>query len=728
MFPQIQTQILFLFIYIKTVLSIRPETIEFSVDNTTISPSTIYKNLKPSIVTSITKPAIGHRELTIIKGVKTEVDKGVGFSFKIPYLNSDTSGDRLQLLMGAQSGELVAFNKILINHTNFTGIVPSHPQYYVPKVEISDPPTISCEYTQNNLKYTINRIQHVNSFTKIKKYYYLTFGLIENKLYFLSSKKENEVNIVSLSSFERGSNNLDNLVVEDFFTIPYTSNKGYLAVVVQESANYNIHIFQIKDSMVAFDMFTLTFIKTINGNTSKIHKIGFYNGKFIIAKENKLQDEENGVIISKEVIDFAINSNYIYCIVKREGLYIINLLHPDTDVKTYIHQRMKQIDLFINPFTGYQYLGIRTDNDNANEGEEFFIEFLLYNQNTVLLNKLFTSKNIDYLQFFTLDSFFSFFFNKEDNKLYIIRRGMLNSAPFQTYYIDLTDKLSQSTETPLFISAIYNQTSEKHIPIFVTDKNYYIINNFETPNHFLNCSFNTDGDVLLRFIQYGDACEASIQSKEDKFTLCEKLIDFNFQIKSRVDGEIVKVLIWVVSVLFALVTFFIIVSLLNTTNCCKTDKNLKVKVGINKDDRGKIYEDEEEEEEDEDSDDDNFNDYEINENAFINKRKVKVFSNRRSQIPSSNRGLMDDMVEGSTSRRDNNDDLIEDNYLHQANEISNKVYSSKEKPDEKPEDEEDKTDFEKSDLEIGENVERTQNIATRNPDKIDTKLYSKTKF
>ena len=89
---------------------------------------------------------------------------------------------------------------------------------------------------------------------------------------------------------------------------------------------------------------------------------------------------------------------------------------------------------------------------------------------------------------------------------------------------------------------------------------------------------------------------------------------------------------------------------------------------------------------------------------------------------------MDDMVEGSTSRRDNNDDLIEDNYLHQANEISNNDYSSKEKPDEKSECEEDKTDFEKSDLEIGDNVERTQNIATRNPDKIDTKLYSKTKF
>lgn len=716
------SQILILFIYIKTVLSLRPDIIEFSVDNTTISPSTIYKNLKPSIVISITKPAIGHRELTIIKGIKTEVDKGVGFSFKIPYLNSDTSGDRLQLLMGAQSGELVAFNKIFINHTNFTGIVPSHPQYYVPKVEISEPPTISCEYTQSSLNYTINRIQHDNSFTKIKKYFFLTFGLIDNKLYFLSSKKENEVNTISLSSFESESNNLEGLVVEDFFTIPYTSNKGYLAVVVQESANYNIHIFQIKDSMVAFDMFTLTFIKKINGNASKIHKIGYYNGKFIIARENKLEDESNRLIISKTVIDFAINGYYIYCIVKGEGLYIINILHPDTDVKMYTHQRMKQIDLFINPFTGYQYLGIRVDNDN--EGEEFFIEFLLYNQNTVLLNKLFTSKNIDYLQFFTLDSFFSFFFNKVDNKLYIIRRGMLNSAPFQTYYIDFTEKFSQSSEIPLFISAIYNQTSEKHIPIFVTDKNYYIINNLEIPSHFLNCSFNTEGDVLLRFIQYGDACEASIQSKEDKFTLCEKLIDFNFLIKSRVDGETVKTLIWVVSVLFALVFIFIIISLLKTTNCCKTDKNLKVKVGINKDDRGKVYEDEEEEDDDdEDSDDDNYDDYEINENAFINKKKVKVFSNRRSQIPSSSRGLMDDMVEGSTSRRDNNDDLIEENYLNQVNEITNKVYSSKEKPEE-----EDKTDLEKSDIEIGKDVERTQSNSIRNPEQIDTKVYSKTKL
>ena len=114
---------------------------------------------------------------------------------------------------------------------------------------------------------------------------------------------------------------------------------------------------------------------------------------------------------------------------------------------------------------------------------------------------------------------------------------------------------------------------------------------------------------------------------------------------------------------------------------------------------------EEEEEEDSDSDDD---DWSISEDVYINRKRIKITTtSRHTNIPSSGRGLMDDPG-SSTSRRSNNDDLIEENDM---NIITNKIDVEKNFNDEK--------NFK---------VQKTQTVVSSTTNELDTKLYSKTKF
>ena len=697
---------LYLFLLlIPSFLFILPDTIQFSVDNSTIDLSDGFKSFNNQISTNNQKVILGHQTMTSVKGSTKKVDKNFPVLFKVPYYNSDTAGDRLQLLMGAQSGDLVPYNKLQINHTTVKGIIPSKPEYYVPNVVIEGTPQISCIYNQSTLNYTINTVKNTLLFDQVEKHNYYSFGRSSSKVYYLEYNDNKEINPVELSTLETGnSKQYPSSGITKFF-VGGTNSQGYIFIILN---NNDILIFSIVSNIMSPSEISITYYDTIS--SSNVIKVHYYNKKVYYLTDTQIFEynietktpSNEGV---SQMKDFVVYSDYIFFI-NDNAITIHKKGTTSSDNTTTIYNNsphaLKKIDLFTNPFTGYEYIGISFE--QGADGEEFFAEFLL-NQGHLQLNKVFTSQKGTYLPFFNLDSFFSLFYNTDTNKLYLIRRAMLNSAPFQTYFIDFSDIIETNSENPKYLSSFYNKTEEKSYPVLITDKNYYVITNLTLPEHLLNCSFNIEGSIILRFIQYGDACKASIKKDETKkYNICEKLVDFNFYIETDKEG-IVRQIVLVVLVFFAIILIIIIIIIFKETHCCKTNKNLKLtKEGVNKDNREKLYQ-EEEEEEDSDSDDD---DWSISEDAYINRKRIKITTtSRHTNIPSSGRGLMDDPG-SSTSRRSNNDDLIEENDM---NIITNKIDVEKNFNDEK--------NFK---------VQKTQTVVSSTTNELDTKLYSKTKF
>lgn len=698
---------LYLFLLLLSpALFILPDTIQFSVDNSTIDLSNEFKSFQNQISTNNKKVILGYQTMTSVKGSTKKVDKNFPVLFKVPYYNSDTAGDRLQLLMGAKSGDLVPYNKLQINHTTVKGIIPSKPEYYVPNTVIEGTPQISCTYNQSTLNYTINTVENTLLFDQVEKHNYYSFGRSGNKLYYLEYNDNKEINPIELSTLETGnSKHYPTSGISKFF-VGGTNSQGYIFIV----EGNNIHIFSIVSNIMSPSEISITFYDTISSIPPSVIKVHCYNKKVYYLTNTELFEynietkTKSSETIGQTMKDFVVYSDYIFLI---NNNVITKHKKGSTDNTTTIYNsgspnEIKKIDLFTNPFTGYEYIGISFE--QGADGEEFFAEFLI-NQGNLQLNKVFTSQKGTYLPFFNLDSFFSLFYNTDTNKLYLIRRAMLNSAPFQTYFIDFSDIIETNSENPKYLSSFYNKTEEKSYPVLITDKNYYVITNLTLPEHLLNCSFNIEGSIILRFIQYGDACKASIKKDEtQKYNICEKLVDFNFYIETGKEG-IVRQIVFVVLIFFAIILIIIIIIIFKETHCCKTNKNLKLtKEGVNKDNREKLYQ-EEEEEEDSDSDDD---DWSISEDAYINRKRIKITTtSRHTNIPSSGRGLMDDPG-SSTSRRSNNDDLIEENDM---NIITNKIDVEKNFNDEK--------NFK---------VQKTQTVVSSITNELDTKMYSKAKF
>ena len=615
---------------------------EFSIDGSDIGLTSTLQAQIPHLTNSKGK-ILGNATMISIKGNGTKASQGRPITFKVPYFNSDIAGGRLQFLMAATQGNLIPYKKVRITHDNFTNIIPSNTDGYSSNETVVDTPDIDCFYKQTEFKFKISSIANKDTFSKVIHYQGITFGQIGNEIYVIGLENNNQINKENIKSVETTNHLQTTYSFNTFFII---DSKGYLLLI--ENSNNKIHQFLIKNNN---NDITIQFIDTITigSNSDTINQIRYYNDKFYIATSSQLYVHPSPTsppLTTLKLLDFVINADVLYGIKQdnsNKGITIYYLTN-NTEKHYYPLQNVQSIDLFQNPFTSYNYTGVSFDSSSPKQ--EIFIEFLIDFPGTLYINKIFSSSSTNFLKYTNVDKFFSYFYSKDDNKLYIIRRAMLSSLPFQIYYIDFSSILS-NTEVPTFISALYNSTEEKYNPVLITNQHYYVINSMELPEHHLNCTFNLDGNIILRFIQFADACQESIKYLAS-YSFCEKLVDFNFQVDIKNNNKTLKIIIIVVIIAFSLLLIIIAICLIRQTKCCKTDENFKLtRVGVDKTNKKKLYDSDEEEEEDDDEQYDQFDENEINTNIRVNK-----YSRHRG-VPSSSRGLMDDG--GSSSRREYDD-------------------------------------------------------------------------
>ncbi len=546
-----------LFYYFNYCFCVKESLIEFSIDNTTIKISNEMEQIKSLTINDNNDPTLGYSELINIKYLEKEVDIGIPFSFEIKYNNGDLSSERLQFLFASSKGELIPYEKVKINYINYENNIPSDPKFYNMKIKNYSNIEIECSLSQNLKNYQILNFEKKStiSFKKIESYYYFTFALGNDQKIYKIFYKDNKISY-------------DLLVSDDNINDFYIDNNGFLILINSKINLYSIESDnELNIKINKINHYTFSDVKSIKKiiyyssnlyiiNSNKLYKLDIYNNI------NNLQELSlsNGQISNYE--DIIIDNNKIYLIAQfnsKKYLLIYSLSDFTQPISLYQHSKIRKIDIYTHPFTGYKFLGISFE--QTSNYSEFFAEFLITNDNIkpLILNKIFTSLQRNLLDFVSYDNFFSYFYDTKKQQIFFIRRGLFNAANFQTinYKFDFTINK---------ISTIYYNNIK--VPFFISDNSYYILSNLSFSNHNMNCTFYKQNKYMLRFIQYGDNCQESLFSKE-KYSVCQKLIDYNIRVIDWNGVSFFSSILFIVILFYCLLIIMIFICLLKETDCLK---------------------------------------------------------------------------------------------------------------------------------------------------------------
>ena len=258
----------------------------------------------------------------------------------------------------------------------------------------------------------------------------------------------------------------------------YTNNKESKII------NLSVHDFIINESTlyIIIPNFGLKIFNTANNVDNSM-----------IKHENMVNNDNTDNNDNTEIIENLINNN--------------NITNCFSELKFYIyHPNFKKIDNYYNYLTGNKFVGISIETDVTYS--EFFIELVINNEISPLINKIFYSPFLIDSDFFVTGDDFSYIFNRDKNNLIIFRRGLINPINEMTYVVNIGSSLRSSKDNPSQISLLYDSTYNKMGISLLAANNFLIsINDFVFKDEQLSCSFNEPGNYLLEFFSQSEKCE-----------------------------------------------------------------------------------------------------------------------------------------------------------------------------------------------------------------------------
>ena len=273
----------------------------------------------------------------------------------------------------------------------------------------------------------------------------ISFGLgFDNNLYQINDNLTDDEDVFLLNKKDECLNN--NRSIENFFV-----SNSYLILFNNKN---NICVFNVNLTFVNFydineELFLDDYDNEIqkynfnvqNLNNKNIIQIKIKNNIVYILFENSnsiitynLNQSEFGLNYSilnsnNFIIDFIINSETIYAIIKNVGISIFDILNGEIINEIPLSSAIS-IDRFINPFTGKLFFGIFLNNSNS---DEFFIELYVKNETNVFLNKVLVYRDnlhYNFSNYVSFDGIFSYFFDNANGNIIIIRRGLMSGISF----------------------------------------------------------------------------------------------------------------------------------------------------------------------------------------------------------------------------------------------------------------------------------------------------------
>lgn len=594
-----------------------------------------------NLLSSMTMPRIPKKPV-LISMTDTNVlygDRSYPISFDLKYNNGEFSSDGYKLILGLRGPNtmIIKDEEIDLDIIDSESVIHSVPIQNDFNSK-SDNKSVYCSYNYSNINIADEEINvdmsKVKKITKIKnttlilddgtvkKAVYTNHTVRFEKIEFDSNK--DILDLFAIEMFDSGNAYIATIGTDHSLNILRVQNKKFDVMLYKRINSFNydeiykIGVLTEDESVFLFSSKNKGFNEIIFDNTASIDSSSTESSYTIKSIATNTNDNNN------KIIDFIILKQTIYAINKDNGILIYNYSNNYINYsKILFHPYVKAIDYYINPFNGNQYIGVETEMKNTNE--EFFIEFLLYEESIPVVNKIFTynDTSISSMSHITIDSFSSVFISS--NKIFLIRRGMLNTVSFITYSIDINSDF-QNVKIMFILSnseTFYNQIS------FLFDKKIYIINNIEYPAHVIRCKFDKEGKYSMRFLQNIDSCEVNVGT-QSRFSPCRKIIDANYIIYGNQSTNAILICSILIGVLFGIILLILTCVLCSETHCLKRNK-MKIIV-IDKNKKDELYEDSSEEEDtDEDEEEQDTMNKERNSIQVVNFYSEKPNLHERNQ-------------------------------------------------------------------------------------------------
>lgn len=595
---------LFIILFLTYKCSLFKTIHNFNPEHSTI-PLGISKELKKIIhdltpkETIIGKPIVAFLSTNIISA-----DKGKPIKMDLPFENGDIGTDIMEMLYISKQDTIFSIKKYNIQYF-------LNPLHIINTLNITlntmtsqdnkeDEFLVNCSYSITDNKFTLTNYK-TKAFAKYLRTSFITIGLSKESGK-LVSISYNDTTIINkeLYLFEKTTEYLKTSFIIDFSLIDqHFINEVYLCIRTKENS---IMIYEIEMNQPNF---TLTLVHRIeNQNLIDINdtvvKIGKIDNIYILLTTKRglmkvFQNENQTKWIIGDIgnekkykyLDFVVCTKALYAIVEGIGLVIYKISDYFSTNQILYHKSMKSIDFFINPFYGNKFIGITMEPSSSST--ELFLELLINDELHPIVNKnIVSSPTRNFLPIYTLDNFFSYFYDVNSNEMFLVRRGLLSSVPFITYKLSLSNK-QEINDTIITISSLYDTFSDTHIISLIANETIYIIKDVELAKHNINCTFNKQGIYNVTFIQHGEVCANSLQnaSVDNHYVTCQKIVSYNFNIYEADNTA--------VSIVFGICCgfiFFVFISLLCiltcNTKCFRKIDKLKL-VEVDKSHKKEIY-------------------------------------------------------------------------------------------------------------------------------------------
>ena len=441
-----------------------------------------------------------------------------------------------------------------------------------------------------------NRKNFSISFKKILNVKTISFGLgFDNNLYQINDNLTDDEDVFLLNKKDECLNNnrsIENFFVSNSYLILFNNIKKLICVF-----NVNFSIFD-EEFFLDDENEIQKFNFNIENSNNKIIQIKikfnivyilFENSNSIITYNlNQSEFGLNFTIFNNIIIDFIINSETIYAIIKNTGIVVFNISNGDI-IKEIPLSSAISIDRFINPFNGKLFFGIFLNYSNS---DEFFIELYAKNETNVFLNKVLIYRDdlhYNFSNYISFDGFFSYFFDNANGNIIVIRRGLMSGISFYSYFRNVKEVLKEENLGSYKIIPFHSKNRFRGLMPFLWSENKYLsFKDFIYVNNELNITFYKEGMYTLMISHVSNACNENVNNYNNSEIYCLDLLSIRFKVFGKENNHHT---ILIVCIFGGIIFFFIIPGFITIFIIKMKDKefSLKVKSKVDKNNKENLY-------------------------------------------------------------------------------------------------------------------------------------------
>ena len=450
----------------------------------------------------------------------------------------------------------------------------------------------NCKMKIGEIKYKMNNeINLKYKFIKIINIKNIIIGLnlYDKNLYIINNNYINNTFKILNNIYHCFNGETLNFFISKNYLILINKNNLICAFSYTINNNFDNKIFNYNNIIT-----NIKLIQKFTTTNTILHAIKIKNYLYLSTEESKsifCYDTNNNLIktfkynnSNNDIISFVIiNNNLIYAIEKNFGLIIFNINNSKL-IYTYHIPKAYYIDYYINPFTSHKFVSIFLNNYKI---DEFLIELIINNEYLPIINKILVynipnQKKPFFSSFLSIDNYFYYFLDVNNNKIIVIRKGLLRNINFLSYFIPFNNTI----ELNILSILVPFKLNSTHLNLAILHKNsIFPITNLTYKNNVLNCFFTQEEILTLSISHKSDSCNLSINKKN---TLCNLNNIYTFYIKKEVDHF--KLYIILLVIISLLIIYFIGISIyIIYKKTKKEDLGFNIKTDYDLDNKNYVY-------------------------------------------------------------------------------------------------------------------------------------------